>query len=269
MSGLTLAAATATVMAVLLIRPSPRWVLRVRLRAPLSIGHRVSFRTPVGLGIAALVVAGSLATSRPSLVILAATAAGAAAFAARQVALSRRSKTAVQTRAETSLGLDLLAAELRAGIQPRHALAALADDVPALRSAATAAVHGGDVAAALRAAGAAPGAEALVDMAGAWQVAERSGAPLAGVLDRVASSVRQDADVDRDIQAEAAPARATGRLMAGLPLLGLSLGAGMGADPVQVLTGTVVGAACLAAGVALACIGVSWVDRIVASASAA
>jgi tight adherence protein B len=57
--------------------------------------------------------------------------------------------------------------------------------------------------------------------------------------------------------------------MAVLPVLGLSLGAGMGADPVQVLTGTVVGAFCLAGGLALACVGVAWVDRIVASVDAA
>ena len=50
-----------------------------------------------------------------------------------------------------------------------------------------------------------------------------------------------------------------------LPLLGLGLGAGMGADPVHVLTGTVVGSLCLAGGVGLAGAGVVWVDRIVAT----
>jgi tight adherence protein B len=43
----------------------------------------------------------------------------------------------------------------------------------------------------------------------------------------------------------------------------------MGADPVHILTGTVLGATCLAAGVALACAGIAWVDRIVASVDAA
>jgi tight adherence protein B len=167
------------------------------------------------------------------------------------------------------MALELLAAELRSGSLPMHALAAVADDAPSLRPAATAARHGGDVAAALGAAGERPGARALVDLAGAWNVADRAGAPLATVLDRVAVSVREDAEVDRDVQAEAAPARATGRMMAVLPLLGLSLGAGLGADPVRVLTGTLLGACCLAAGVALACAGMAWVDRIVASVEAA
>ena len=88
------------------------------------------------------------------------------------------------------------------------------------------------------------------------------------MLDRVAFTAREDAEIDREVQAEAAPARATGRLMAILPVLGLSLGAGMGADPVYVLTSTVVGATCLAGGVALACVGIVWVDRIVASVDA-
>lgn len=57
--------------------------------------------------------------------------------------------------------------------------------------------------------------------------------------------------------------------MAVLPVLGLSLGAGMGANPVHVLTGTVVGAMCLAGGFALACAGLVWVDRIVASVDVA
>jgi tight adherence protein B len=171
----------------------------------------------------------------------------------------------VSTRDRTGSVLDLLAAELRSGVLPRHALAALADDVPLLRPAASAAAHGGDVVSALRAASSTPGAGALADLAGAWHVSDRAGAPLADVLDRVAAAVRDDADVDREVRAEAAPARATGRLMAVLPVFGLALGAGMGADPVHVLTGTVLGAGCLAAGLALACAGITWVDRIVAS----
>jgi tight adherence protein B len=205
----------------------------------------------------------------PSMVIVVATAAGAALFALRQVRLARHRRSSVRIRAETTMALELLAAELRAGTLPTYALAAVAENATSLRAAATAARHGGDVGAALVTAGASPGAEVLVDLAGAWQVAERAGAPLAGVLERVAAGVREDTEVDRDVQAEAAPARATGRLMAVLPLLGLSLGAGMGADPVHVLTGTIGGALCLAAGVALACAGIAWVDRIVASVASA
>ncbi|MGH3458456.1 type II secretion system F family protein [Aeromicrobium sp.] len=264
MTWLAFAAAAATSMSLLLARPSAAWILRVRLGARTTRRRR---RPKVGpaarVGLVAAFVVVAVASSRPSLVIIAATALGSALFVLRQVRLSRNRAVAVRTRAQTVAALDLLSAELRAGILPGHALAALADDVPSLRPAAVAASQGGDVVAALRAASAQPGAGALSDLAGAWHVGERAGAPLAAVLDRVTQTVRDDAEVDRDVQAEAAPARATGRLMAVLPLLGLSLGAGMGADPVHVITQTVVGAACLAGGLALACVGILWVDRIV------
>ncbi len=262
-------AAGASVVALLLARPPGEWVLRTRL-GPWTAQR--PGRLPVGpLVRIALVVAVvvAVATSRVSLVIVAATAVGAALFVLRQVRLSRTRSASVRTRAETIAALDLLAAELRAGILPRQAIETLADDVPSLRPAAVAAAHGGDVVSAMRAASTEPGAGALADLAAAWHVAERAGAPLAQVLDRVATAVRDDAEVDREVQAEAAPARATGRLMAILPVLGLSLGAGMGADPVHVLTGTVVGASCLAGGAVLACAGIVWVDRIVASVDAA
>lgn len=269
MNWLAFGAAGASAFALLLIRLPGGWVLRTR------IGPRAAprpGRLPVGPLVRIALVAGvvvAAATARLSLVIVAATAVGAALFVLRQVRLSRIRSAFVRNRTQTIAALDLLAAELRAGILPRHAVETLADDVPSLRPAAAAAAHGGDVVAALRAASTEPGAGALADLAAAWHVAERAGAPLAEVLDRVATAVREDAEVDREVQAEAAPARATGRLMAVLPVLGLSLGAGMGVDPVHVLTGTVAGASCLAGGAALACAGIVWVDRIVASVDAA
>ena len=271
MSWLAIGAAAASALALLLARPPGGWILQIRLgpRTAPRAEDRRRVGPPVRIVMVATVAVAAVATSRVALVIVAATAVGAVLFLLRQVRISRARLASVRTRAQTIAALDLLAAELRAGILPRRAMEALADDAPSLRPAAAAAAHGGDVVAALHAASAEPGASALADLAGAWQVAERAGAPLANVLDRVATAVRDDAEVDRDVQAEAAPARATGRLMAVLPVLGLSLGAGMGADPVHVLTGTVVGASCLAGGVLLACAGIVWVDRIVASVDAA
>jgi tight adherence protein B len=263
-------AALAAGSALLLARPPAGWIVRTRLGDRTPRDHRRVLTRPV-LRIAALStgVGVAIAATGPSVVIVAATLVGVGLFVLRQVRLSRSRSAAVSTRARTGTALDVLAAELRAGILPRYALSAVADDVPSLRPAAAAAAHGGDVVSALRVASSAPGAGALADLAGAWHVAERAGAPLADVLDRVAMAVRDDADVDRDVQAEAAPARATGRLMAVLPVFGLALGAGMGADPVHVLTGTVLGATCLAGGLALACAGITWVDRIVASVDVA
>ncbi|MFI5429189.1 type II secretion system F family protein [Aeromicrobium sp. UC242_57] len=132
--------------------------------------------------------------------------------------------------------------------------------------AAQAADLGADVAAALRDAGSAPGREALRDLGAAWQVADRAGAPLAAVLGRLEQSVRDDHDLEREIQAGVAPARATGRLMAILPVVGLVLGSGLGGSPFSMLTSTWPGSMCAAAGCALACLGVVWIERIATSA---
>ncbi len=270
MSWLGCGAAAASGFALFLLWPPAGWILRVRLGPRQKRRLRGWSIGPVARGglVFSLVVV-AWATSRLSFVIVAATVVGAGLFVLRQVRTSRRRAASSRARADTISALDLLAAELRAGILPGSAIEALADDAPFLRPAAVAAAHGGDVVTALRAASDQPGAAALAELASAWHVAERAGAPLAHVLDRVASAARDDAEVDREVQAEAAPARATGRLMAILPVLGLSLGAGMGADPVHVLTGTVAGASCLAGGVALACVGIVWVDRIVASVDVA
>lgn len=270
MIGLVPAAAAATSLAVLLARPPPAWVVGLRVGGP-SARTRAGFGslgTPGRLTGAGSAVLAAALTTGAAMTIVAAAAVGVALFAHRQVRLGRARAATLHRRSQTGAALDLLAAELRAGILPRDALTAVAADLPMLHPAAVAASHGGDVVAALRSASHDPGAAVLADLAGAWHVAERAGAPLAAVLDRVAASSRDDAEVDREVQAEAAPARATGRLMAVLPVLGLSLGAGMGADPVHVLTGTVLGASCLAAGLALACAGLAWIDHIVASAEA-
>jgi tight adherence protein B len=259
--------AVCTALAVLLARPPGSWGVAVRTGriggVPWSRARRLSRPTAVVLVVAT--GCGVATVAGPPLVVVTATALGAAIFTWRQAIAARVRSAAGRRRSESCVALDLLAAELRAGILPQQALAALGDDVPVLRPAAVAAAHGGDVPEALRAGSREPGSAALQDLAAAWQVAERTGAPLAGVLDRVATAVRDDAEVEREVRSEAAPARATGRLMAVLPVLGLSLGAGLGADPVHVLTGTLPGAVCLALGVGLACTGVAWVDRIAAA----
>jgi tight adherence protein B len=55
----------------------------------------------------------------------------------------------------------------------------------------------------------------------------------------------------------------SGYVMAMLPLLGLALGAGMGADPIRVLLSSTIGSILLLVGVALTCGGLLWSERIV------
>ena len=57
-------------------------------------------------------------------------------------------------------------------------------------------------------------------------------------------------------------------LLAGLPVLGIGLGAGMGADPLRVLIGTVPGQLALLTGVGLEALGVLWTSRVITKAQA-
>jgi tight adherence protein B len=52
-------------------------------------------------------------------------------------------------------------------------------------------------------------------------------------------------------------------LLAGLPVLGLAMGSGVGADPWRVLTTTSTGQVLLVVGVALELAGVAWSGRLV------
>lgn len=251
-------------MAMGLWRPSGSWIANQRLghvkRHTLAWDRTI---VPVVGGGLMVGIAAGLSVAR---VLLFMTLSGVGLFALMQLRSERRRRDARARRLAVAEMVGLLAAELRGGILPQRALAELAPDFSFLTVAARAAEIGGDVAAALRAESEMPGAELLGDLAGAWFVAERSGASLARVLDRLEATTREDQEIEREVQSGIAPARATGRLMAVLPLVGLSLGSGMGADPIALLTGTVVGALCLAAGSAFACTGVAWVNRIASSA---
>lgn len=261
---MTLVAATATYLAVLLWRPSGRWWVRHRLGA----GGGSALAAWV-VGPAVLIGVGGLSRLppvSPPRIVLAATVAAVAVFGTRQVRAARERRRIMQRRGEIVELLVLMAAELRAGVLPGRTMTGMAGDFPMLLPAARAAELGGDVVSALRDAAVVPGQELLRELGGAWQVADRSGAPLADVLARLAEAARIERDIARESDAGVAPARATGRLMAVLPAVGLLLGAGMGGDPVAVLTGTWIGVLCLAGGCALACLGMAWIERIATSA---
>jgi len=262
----SVAAAVLAATAVLLRRPPGRWWVRRRL----GLGEQQQ----VGARWLAAPAAATAAVVLPLLpqvggpgVVLVATAAGVAWFSVRQLRRARSRERLARRRGEAIELLGLMAAELRAGVLPHRMLAGLAADFAMMQPAARAAELGGDVALALREASASPGHDLLRDLAGAWQVSDRSGAPLATVIDRLEQSARVDREVAREVESGVAPARATGRLMAVLPVMGLLLGSGMGGDPVEVLTSTWIGVVCLAIGCGLACAGVAWIERIAAAAA--
>ncbi len=172
-----------------------------------------------------------------------------------------------------------LAALLKAGLPARQAWQHVAsgahpgrgwDDV--LIAAAGVASIGGDVAEAIRraAGGCSDRFEvtAGLGLAAAWQVADRTGAPTADVLHRLAESMRSQADARGARAAAMAGPQATSRVLTWLPLGGLAIGQLIGANPVAVLLGTGVGRVSLVVGAGLALAGAVWTRRLVRSATA-
>lgn len=250
-------AAVAVGCALLLVRPDPRWVAAHRLAG--SVPARWLPRLVLAVAVPGAVALLPLLDGPAALIVLG-TALGVAAFARRELRRGRqREAVRVAVREVTQL-VDALAAEMRAGVLPHRALATIAVDHPLLAPAAQVAELGGDTADALRLAADGPGRAGLDAVAGAWHVSETCGAPLADVLDRVARGLRFETELGDEVRSTVEPARATGRLLAVLPLLGLFLGAGLGADPVHVVTATLPGALSVAAGTVLACAGVRWIE---------
>ncbi|WP_019144458.1 type II secretion system F family protein [Aeromicrobium massiliense] len=260
-SGLLLA------LALCLARPPGRFVLLARF--PGRTGRGLPAwrpRLPPPPVLLAVPVAAWLTGVALPHVLVAVTVSATAVVVVRLHRAGRRRARAATTRREVAEAMDVLAAQVRAGLAPATAVRAAAEDLPWLGGVAGVAAVGGDVPAALRTSAARPGAAALGSLAAAWAVAERSGAPLAEVLERLGDGVRADLEVHREVESAVAPARATSRLLAGLPVLGLGLGGSLGSDPVHVLLHTLPGALCLVAGVGLSLLGLLWVDHLVEGA---
>lgn len=253
--------------------PSSSWLTRARLgvrRPPGSSASR-TLAMPGGRILTAtglVVIAVLLLNLDGTHVVVGAAAAVGAATAARLALAGRARARAVARRAESVEVVSLLASELRAGALGDAAIRSVAAETPVIEAAARAATQGADVVPALREVGTAAGAELWTEVAAAWWVAERAGAPLAAVLTRLADRSRDDLDLAVEVTAELGPARATARLMALLPAFGLLLGAGMGGNPVDVLLNTALGAGCLLVGVLLACLGLLWIERVAAGVDA-
>jgi tight adherence protein B len=175
-----------------------------------------------------------------------------------------RAREAARSRGRVPECCELLASQLAAGQPPVSALAAAAADWTALAPVAQVAAYGGDVPAAFQRAAAMPGASDLRLVAAAWRVSHRTGLGLADALARVAATLRDTLATERVVRGELASARATARLVAGLPVAAWMIGSGSGGDPVGFLLTTLPGVACLAAGLGLVVVGLAWIERIAA-----
>jgi tight adherence protein B len=219
----------------------------------------------------------------------------AAAYGAMavQAALRRhRDGARRQRRRQTQDALCSLAADLRAGVPPTAAWEQVAAAAGGPAAAAAAAQRGAagppygsavpslpalpvlaaassvavDPVAAPVAVGpaAAPVADARIARlaAAAWQLAERTGAPLADLIERVEADARATDRARAAAAAQAAGARATAWLLGALPAGGIALGYAIGADPLRILLHTSLGAVCALTALGLQLAGLAWAERL-------
>lgn len=235
---------------------------RLRRLTPRREQHRRNWRvTPVVL---VALVAGSVMLLLVGIgglgwCIAAAVASGTICW----LLLSRRLAKAARRRADEVAGASrLLASLLRSGHIPTAALHETAKDYPLFAEASAASQLGADVATALRRQAVLPGAEGLRTLAAAWQVSACSGAPVAGVLEQVATTLRQERQLSEVVDTELSSARASGHIMAVLPFGAVGLGFLAGGNPLEFIFGAVLGQWLATVAVILTAIGVVWTQRL-------
>jgi tight adherence protein B len=104
------------------------------------------------------------------------------------------------------------------------------------------------------------------DVAAAWDIAARVGAPLADCLRSVAAALRDAHEAQDDVRIALAEPAGTARLMTWLPLAGLLLGAALGFDVLGALFTQPVGMGCLGAGLGLLLAARAWTRGLVRAA---
>ena len=206
-----------------------------------QLGSRVrsladqSPRRAVGIAVAAGAVLGTTVGGPVAGLVLAVYGALGARAAVRRAARRR----GVAARSRSLDGLNALAADLRAGLaagaMPLTASSASSRDSDHRLAELTAAV---------------------------LRLAEQTGAPAADLVERIEADARAGDRSRATAAAQAAGAQATALLLAGLPVGGIALGYGIGVDPLEVLLGTPLGAACATGAVLLQCAGLLWADRL-------
>jgi tight adherence protein B len=204
------------------------------MRAVSALAWRRPRLTVILLVAAAATVAGALAGPVAAVISAGYVAAGAVVVAAR-----RRAAADAKAFAAALAAIGAVAADLRAGADPMVSLARVH---PALQPVA---------------------AQSLSRRVGAaLRVADDTGAPLADLLDRLEIDGRTLARARASASAQASGAQATAWLLAALPVAGIALGTGVGADPVHVLLRTPLGAACAGGAMTFQIVGLTWTHRM-------
>jgi tight adherence protein B len=205
-----------------------------------------------GVAVAGVAVAGG-----PLLGVAAAAVCGVVATVARDRV---RRAAAATRRAQLLAALRVLIGELDAGARPAAALAAAADAGPhyaaVFHAAATSAAAAHD-------AGTVLAEDPDTRVIGlAWRLGEDTGVALAGVLSRVAADLAAADEQRRTVAVALSGPRSSAFVLTGLPLVGIALGAAMGARPWDFLIGAPAGRAVCCVGVVLDVAGVAWMRHI-------
>jgi len=211
-------------------------------------------------GAVVLAVAAAVAALGPGLAALSCSAA----WAGRSMVRRRRvaAEQAAAARAVPA-AFRVLAAELNAGSLPADALDAAAAGRPrplaTLLAAAASAERLG--ASAVSVLAQPPECCAATRALGVcWAVSAGSGATLAHSVGQLAAAFSAELEAQAVVAAELAGVRLSALVMAGLPILGLGLGATLGSDPLGFLLGSAAGRLALALAVALDALGLWWVS---------
>lgn len=235
-------------------------------RAPVALRSGRRRRPPAAAGAVLACLALALVFP-PSVVAAAAAMIGVLALRRRR---RRRVGAAVDEAAALQGALDVLVAELRVGAHPvaairvagREAHGRVAESFGAV---AARALLGADVAAGLQ-------AEARRSLAPShwgrlavcWQLAQDQGLAIATLMQAAQRDLSERERFRSRVDAGMAGARATGTVLAGLPLLGVLLGCAIGADPLGFLFSGGPGGWLLCLGTLLIGAGLLWSDRITA-----
>ncbi len=252
-------------------------------RAGGGTAHGLVLVGAAAIGGVAFVVAGLAG------LIAAAAAVATGTTLVRRALKDRRSRVAL---VQINAGLRMLGRELRAGAEPSTAatnagaaasgagaevlrgLARLtrADDrsTAGSRSRANArpdapavGTAGSKVAGAVLAVSQDPTAQVTERLRSGWLLTRRHGLAFTPLIDALAADLAQQIAAEAERAGQVAGPRMSGYVMAVLPLMGLALGVGMGADPFRILLLTPVGNILLTVGVLLTCAGLLWSARIV------
>lgn len=245
--GLT-ALAAVTLAWRLIVLPSPRArLVALTRRAPARRRGKPALLAGGACGAAVLVARLGQTTTAITAVIV--VASGAWWWARRR----RHRRADSQERARVAF-FDALSGYLEAGASPDSAIALAASNAKPVHEEAARAL-------ALELTQQ-PGAESD-PVARLWATAQTRGLPTARLVEQVRLRIEHQLRHRERITSALGGARSTAVVLSLLPLAGIALGSGMGADPIGILFGGGTGGWLLVGGVTLIAVGLGWSTAII------